>query len=427
MADEEHVARLRGGVDAWNDWYRKHYEVRPDLSGAVLRGLNLSRVNLSATNLDGADLSGANLSHASLNAASLKQASLNTAILDHADLFRAVLAGAQLNGASLLHAGVNETDLREASLIGANLNGALLTKADATGANFNEADLISTRLREAILVRANLVEARLTRCDAAGVTLTEANLTAANLIEADLQKASLANANLSAANLIRADLRAADLTGCRVWGISAWQLKLDDDSVQHDLVITSIDEPTITVDNVELAQFIYLLVNNQKVRDAIDTITSKVVLILGRFSEERKAVLDRLRAELRTVRMGDRDATLVPVVFDFAPPSTLDLSDTVTLLARMARFVVADLTDPRSVQQELTLIAPQVMVAIRPIIMAGHKPWSMFDDLRRRSHGLLPVHEYRDVSDLIEKLQTHVVAPAEARRLELLPFQAGTS
>jgi hypothetical protein len=41
------------------------------------------------------------------------------------------------------------------------------------------------------------------------------------------------------------------------------------------------------------------MLNNQKVLDVIDTITSKVVLILGRFTAERKAVLDALREELR--------------------------------------------------------------------------------------------------------------------------------
>jgi hypothetical protein len=30
------------------------------------------------------------------------------------------------------------------------------------------------------------------------------------------------------------------------------------------------------------------MLNNQKVRDVIDTITSKAVLILGRFTDERK-------------------------------------------------------------------------------------------------------------------------------------------
>jgi hypothetical protein len=76
------------------------------------------------------------------------------------------------------------------------------------------------------------------------------------------------------------------------------------------LVITPRDEPEITVDNIEVAQFIYLMLHNQKIRDVIDTITSKAVLILGRFTDERKAVLDALREELRK-----RD--YLPILFDF--------------------------------------------------------------------------------------------------------------
>src|SRR5215207_2029801 len=33
-------------------------------------------------------------------------------------------------------------------------------------------------------------------------------------------------------------------------------------------------EPEITVDNIEVAQFVYLLLHNEKIRDVIDTITS---------------------------------------------------------------------------------------------------------------------------------------------------------
>ena len=61
---------------------------------------------------------------------------------------------------------------------------------------------------------------------------------------------------------------------------------------QRNLVITPEHEPEITVDNIEVAQFIYLMLNNEKVREVIDTITSKAVLILGRFTEERKPVLE---------------------------------------------------------------------------------------------------------------------------------------
>ena len=90
--------------------------------------------------------------------------------------------------------------------------------------------------------------------------------------------------------LVDTDLAGADLTSCRVYGVSAWGLKLDG-AKQQDLVITREDEPTVTVDNIEVAQFIYLMLHNQKIRDVIDTITPKAVLILGRFTDERKAVL----------------------------------------------------------------------------------------------------------------------------------------
>jgi hypothetical protein len=41
------------------------------------------------------------------------------------------------------------------------------------------------------------------------------------------------------------------------------------------------------------------MLHNEKIRDVIDTITSKAVLILGRFTQERKPVLEALREELR--------------------------------------------------------------------------------------------------------------------------------
>jgi len=69
---------------------------------------------------------------------------------------------------------------------------------------------------------------------------------------------------------------------------------------QHNLVITLSDEPTITVDNLKVAQFIYLLLENKEIRDVIDTVAKKAVLILGRFTPERKLVLDALRETLRT-------------------------------------------------------------------------------------------------------------------------------
>jgi uncharacterized protein YjbI with pentapeptide repeats len=52
------------------------------------------------------------------------------------------------------------------------------------------------------------------------------------------------------------DLTKADLTGCRIYGVSAWNLKLEG-AKQQNLIITSESEPVITVDNIEVAQFVY--------------------------------------------------------------------------------------------------------------------------------------------------------------------------
>ena len=102
------------------------------------------------------------------------------------------------------------------------------------------------------------------------------------------------------------------------------------------MIITPLQEPEVTVDDLEVAQFVYLLLHNDKVRRVIDTITSKVVLILGRFSiPERKAVLNALRDELRK-------RNYAPVVFDFEKPTSGTTDETITLLARMARLVIAE-------------------------------------------------------------------------------------
>jgi Pentapeptide repeats (8 copies) len=353
MANDEHVALLKKGVDAWNKWRVENFTIcpEPDLSGADLsqadlKGANLITVDLSVANLRGANLSGANLSEAKLS---------------EAKLIRASLVDANLSGANLFGANLSEADLTLANLNGANLNGA-----DLTGADLNAADLIG---------------------------------------------ANLGGADLRAALLIDTDFSGADLTGCRIHGISAWGLKLEG-TEQQNLVITKEDEPKITVDNIEVAQFIYLMLHNQKIRDVIDTITSKAVLILGRFTEERKPVLEALREELRQRKY-------LPILFDFEKPSSRNTDETITLLARMARFVVADISDAKSVLQELRAIVPDLpSVPVQPIILAMQEEPGMFD-FYRNFRSFLNVHRYANQEQLIADLGEKVIRPAELKVLDL--------
>ncbi len=161
-----------------------------------------------------------------------------------------------------------------------------LIEADLSGAKLIGADLIEANLSNADLIGADLSRASLSMANLSGSHLGKAKLIEAGLGGADLRRANLSEADLIGAHLIDthlggADLSGADLTGCRIYGISAWDVKRSKKTKQQDLVITPPGEPEVTVDNVEVAQFVYLLLHNEKIRDVIDTVTSKVVLILG--------------------------------------------------------------------------------------------------------------------------------------------------
>jgi hypothetical protein len=242
--------------------------------------------------------------------------------------------------------------------------------------------------------------------DLSGANLTLANLSGANLIGADLS-----GANLSRASLVGTNLTNANLTQCTIYGISVWNVQLDG-AKQENLVITDYGEPAIAVDNLEVAQFIYLLLNNTKIRDVIDTIAKKAVLILGRFTPESKAVLDALRETLRT-------NGYLPILFDFEKPSSRNFTETVRTLAHLSRFIIADLTNPASIPQELYAIVPTLAIPIQPLLEVSQKEYSMFDDLRRTYHWVLPTYHYVDLSALLTSLPTDIIAPAEQKADEL--------
>jgi len=321
MANPEHLAKLKEGVKAWNQWRDEN----PD-------SLYL---DLSDANFDRTDLSGANLTGALLMSSDLR--------------------GANLSGANLSLAIINFSDLSEANLRGANLSGARFL----------------------------------------GTGLIDADLTGA-----DLRWASLTNSYFDKANL----------TGCKVYGVSVWDLRLTE-TIQSNLVITQDYQSPIQVDNLEVAQFVYLLLNNERIRHVIDTVTSKVVLILGRFRSERKTILDALRDELRK-----RD--YLPILFDFQKPDSKSLTGTTSTLANMARFIIADITDPSCIPYELATIVPHTKVPVQAIILDGKHEFAMFNDLLDY-RWVLPPYRYQSEETLLASLNERVIAPAEAKVIEL--------
>jgi len=366
MANEEQLKILLQGVTAWNKWRNEKPEESIDLIDADLRKMDLTMVNFNRARLINSNLNGAHL-----RAADISGGILDRADLGGTDLHETVIEDASLCWTYLGNADLSGSNLRKSSFFNANLGGADLSYSNLEGANFNWA-----------------------------------NLNGANLRRSDLHNTSLFMADMAGTNL-----EGANIIGCMVYGISAWKLKLNG-AIQRDLIITQPWEPIITVDNIEMAQFIYLLLNNERIRHVIDTITSKVVLILGRFTSERKSVLDALKDELRK-----RD--YLPVLFDFEGPTTHDNIETVSTLAHMARFIIADITNPKSVPAELEHIVPYLpSVAVQPLIHEPEMEYGTFEHIKKYPWVLEP-YRYENQNELLAALEEKVIAPAEAKANEI--------
>ena len=231
------------------------------------------------------------------------------------------------------------------------------------------------------------------------------DLTGVSLIDAEACDVDRRGCNLTYSRIIDSRIDRADLSESRIYGISAWNV-VSDNAVQADLIISPPDEPKITVDNLEVAQFVYVLLHSPAVRGAIMTLTSKVVLILGRFTPERMNVLQAIRSALRL-------RGHLPIVFDFSAPPTRDLTETISTLAHLSRFIIADLTDARSVPHELMAVVPNLpSVPVQPLLLAGQAEYGMFEHFRRYP-WVLSTWMYEDLDSLIADLDAKVIAPAE--------------
>jgi uncharacterized protein YjbI with pentapeptide repeats len=409
VANTEHLSCLnRMSAVEWNRWREERRGEKPDLSFARLSGWRTRTApggrdvqykpafggfDLEDSNLHRADFGGMDLYGAYLNRALLTEANLDGANLEEANLVAAHGRHATLKGSRLRHAKLYKADLSYADLSGAYLAGAEMRAINLTGADLRGANLMGAQLQGADLTEARLDGAR---------------LDAAELFKTNLSRASLRSTHLQMARLIDVDVSGASLAGSNVYGIAVWNLTINDATDESNLVITKKDEPSITVDSIEIAQFIYLLLNNRRIRRILDSIVLKVVLILGRFSRERKAVLDAIREELRKHNYS-------PVLFDFEKPNNRDVIETVSTLAHLARFVIADVTDPRIVLEEVPHIVRNIAVPVKPVLLAGSQSEPLtLEGLRRNHRSLLDTFAYVDAAHLVTSLAQHIIAPAEA-------------
>ena len=257
----------------------------------------------------------------------------------------------------------------------------------------------------------------------AGADLSNAHLEHANFCRTDLYKTIFANAFLNGANLqgvqlAMTDLSGADLTGCKVYGMSTWDLIRNDKTKEENLIISyntvlgdADRQERAVVNGLDLAAFMHFTRNNDNIARLIEGANQKWVLLLGRFTEKGRVILDKLKARLK-------EEQYIPIIFDFGRPEQRDLIETIILLAGMSAFVIVELTDAQSTPLELQAIASSYGVPIFPVLERRASAFSMFAGLRK-FRWVFPTLNYDNPDQLIERLGPEVIAPAreEARRL----------
>jgi uncharacterized protein YjbI with pentapeptide repeats len=400
VANPEHLKLIQEGVTVWNSWRQRNPIEHPDLSKAELTC---------------ADMRGANLAGASLWRAEARQADFRGADLSSADFMRARLGGSDFREANL-----TRTDLGWTDLVGANFE-----RTHLTDVVFTYADMEAANLRGSVITDARMIYTKLRRADFSGATISRGLFQAVNFEEAIFERATISECDLSLSIFVKGNLKKAHLIDCRVFGVSAWQAELEG-AEQKGLIVTEKGEVTVTVDDIEVAQFVHLMLRNENIRKVIGTIGRKGVLILGRFTPERKTILESLKVGL--TQLG-----YVPILFDFDRPPDHTFTETIVTLAGMSLFVIADITNPRCSPLELQATVPTFNIPFVPIIEGDEKPFSMFQDLQA-SFGedgrgrLLNLLRYPSADILLRVLKKGIVDPAVERarqltRLKMAPLR----
>lgn len=294
------------------------------------------------------------------------------------------------------------------------LRSARLEGHDLSGYDLHDAYMRRAHLKGARLDGCKLREANLSGAHLDGASLVGAKMPGVNLRAARMQGADLRGADLKSAIFVNTDLRNANLSGAHVYGISAWEVSLAG-AEQRELLITRPGQPRVTTDDLEVAQFIYVLLNHQKLRAVFNTTTQRGVLILGRFGggglEVLRAIADKLR-----------ESGCLPIIFDFERPRQRTYTETVMTLAGLCSFAIVDLSG-RSVPQELQATVGTLRMPFVPIIEKGYLSHSMVKDFVELDHFFYPPIEFETIEELLEQLPEKAIARARSyldRRQEKL-------
>lgn len=284
---------------------------------------------------------------------------------------------------------------------GMNLSSISVSGAFAEGLNLQGSVFEDSHFEEGDFSRANF----------SGATFRNTKFNKTILTGAFFDDATFVNCNLNRVNLVGASFHIKEITETVVYGIAAWDMQTSDDMKQSKLVIEKTyalysdliqqGKVPMMVDDIELAQFVYYLSNHKKIRDALNILNDRGVLLLGRFKD---GGLERLYS----MREWFQGKGYMAMIFDFLRPDNLSLTETVVTMAGLSKFVVVDLSGS-SIPAELQSILSQIK---KPVLAFGD-PYALFPDLADQTYVISIegdesklLHNLEDNLSELERLHT---------------------
>jgi uncharacterized protein YjbI with pentapeptide repeats len=463
------LKKLASGLQAWNA-YRSGAKDRIRLSDVNLSGRSFQQFDLNNTdflrcNFRDTDFAGANLEGCSFSECGLRNTVFSGARLAGSDFSNESLDGCHFSGARAIGMTLRGSTLRSCKFVEANLSkadlgmahieqsefraakmkqvvahGATLVDSDFSSADMSDSELVDCDIARCILSTATLSKSRVdrsrwTQCTLHGVDASNVSANGAQFDDCNFRRAvldgliacnvqfkrgSLAQTNLIASRwdsavldgvrmeyalLCKAKLTDTRIVDCHVFGISCWGTDFSR-CIQQSIRAYATGSYSIHVNSIEYSFFLYQCMENRHFKTLFESTTDKLVLILGRFSEDAVSGVEALRSAV--TRCG-----LIPVVFDFEKPDAHDLTEVVLSLALLSRFIVVDLSDPKCTPHEIASMAPHINRPVASVIRSGQRPYAMFSDMSDRYRWVLPPVSYNSLAEISRIVEEQVIPSCE--------------
>lgn len=274
--------------------------------------------------------------------------------------------------------------------------GRPLHKGDVTSSdpeipfNFSQTNFHKSSFESAIFPMANMTNCYLYEADMSGAGFPGANFSGSKIRKAycrgtDFSNATFIDCVLNNSSFIGVNFSGAKIEGCNVYGVSAWEIILDDKTIQKELFlhrdnfsrkdILGIDDSLSFVDDIALAQFLYFIAQENGFGKSLKQLNQRTVLLLGKFKEGGLELLQTVGDILRKWNY-------IPIIFDFEPSSHTNLIENVVTMAGLSKFVLANL-EGSSVPAELAKVTSNFKTPVIAWINEDKKElvYAMFSDI----------------------------------------------